>query len=428
MMLAIFKNPIYRIIWTSILFSSVAYSVENIVTMGLINHIDDQDIVISYYLAISCAVPILLTYLTSIVIDNYDQRWIRLISSLFATTSALGFIYAYEKRSMLILYITSVVVFSGMAFYWPSMTAYTSKVIPKDQLVDANTIDMMTYKLLGILFQGLGGFLTLWFPLVQIYIGVLITYALGDVILSSLIWYPNFSKIYKESDGTKEMEKNKMKGNNELFKEGWKYLVKRKSITHLIVMRTFMNMASGMSYPLIYYYSFNKFILKDSGTFTYSLFFFIEGIVSLIFSAIANKYCGNGIKRMLSLIIASTFMVVTGSSLYIFTQNIYMAITGFVLVMTGCMMTYIMMTTIIQKQVPDQIQGRILSISYTFRLFAWGASTIAMGYFLTYQSEYAIYYIIGMAGTMFLLFLYTIYIRLTFEIVDKEEMDPLIQC
>jgi hypothetical protein len=105
-----------------------------------------------------------------------------------------------------------------------------------------------------------------------------------------------------------------------------------------------------------------------------------------------------------------------------------MAITGFVLVMTGCMMTYIMMTTIIQKQVPDQIQGRILSISYTFRLFAWGASTIAMGYFLTYQSEYAIYYIIGMAGTMFLLFLYTIYIRLTFEIVDKEEMDPLIQC
>lgn len=422
-MLEVFKYPIYRVLWVSILIGTIGYSFEYIAATGIINHIYDEDIAISYYLGIGSAVPFLLTYVTAVIIDKYDQRWIRLIASILGTTTAIGYIYSYKYKSIWGLYLTTFAVSVYQSFTWPAMAAYTSKVIPKDQLINANTIDMMTYKLLGIAFQGLGGFLTLWFSLIEIYIGVLIIYVIADLILSSLIWYPNFNRTYKESKGTKEMEKNKDKSQMTLFKEGWIYLKKRKSITHLIAMRVMMNVATGMTFPLIYYYSFNVYTLKDSGPFTMGIFMATEGILSLIFAALANKFCKNDIKKMLTMIIISSFFVVVGVGLFVKPLNIYMAIGGYILLMAGVMVAYIMMTTVIQKQVPDGVQGRVLSIGFIFRQFAWGGSTIVIGYMLTYRPNYTIWYIIGVGGLMILMFIYTIYIRLTFEIIDKDETE-----
>ncbi len=394
-MIEIFKNSIYRILWTSLITSIIGWNIGYLAILTILNDIYRKEIAVAYYYAMYSVVPIFMSYFVMVVVDKYDQRWIRLIASVLGTFVTVGLLFAYYYKLIWLFYLVGGIKAAVTSFATPAYNAYISKVIDKKDLIHANTIDSITINGLSILMQGIGGIVVKYIGAPRAFMISLGTYLLSDLILSSLIWYPKFNKIFKESKGQKKMDKNKGKTQMQLFREGLRYMKTTPFIFHLIIIKSIVNFGLGTMINLSYFYGFYKMTEFGSAAMTIGIVGIISSSYGIVNSYVFNKLVKNSTKRMTIAIIANAFIMTAGNILYSFAPNIYFWTVGDALLLAGNLVIYDMLTTIIQKRVPDEVQGRVMSIGYNLRIFMSGLGTITTGIVITYYKDYLFWFSIG---------------------------------
>lgn len=395
-MIEIFYNPIYRVLWTSLFIYIISTSISMLAILDIMHTIYNKEIAVSYWYSLSNIAPIIMTYFTSIIIDKYNQRKVYFLSVLPITTLTSLYIVAYYYNMIWLFYTISFITYSLMSLSEPALVAYMSTVINKEDLIHANSVVSITTNGCNILMQGLAGLLVSWLgPVKSIIISVVLE-LICLAIESSLIFYPKYSQIYTDninkSNNDEDNTDTNNETNNELFMNGIKYMLNDKITFNLTLIKAIANLGIGVVYNLNFYYAYFTLTQFNKPELTYAIVSIPTAIFGIVFTYGVNKYVSNSDQRMLFICIVCSVMIVVGISLYFFVQNIYMWIVADCLAMAPHFALYDMVTTIIQKNVPHKYQGRVASIGYNLRCMTTGITIILTGIFITYYSEYYIWY------------------------------------
>lgn len=387
-MIQIFNNPIYRVIWTSLFIYIVSTSLTMLAVFEIMHEIYGKEIAVSYWYAISYMVPVIMTYPISIIIDKYDQRKIYFMSIAPVTLLTTLYILAYYLKMIWIVYIACFFIYTLTAISEPVLTSYMSKVISEDNLIHANAVTTITVNVCNILMQAVAGVTVSYCgPIISILIAIGLE-LLCLCVQSSLWWYHKFDDMYEMSEGNLDTIVNDAIPHTSLFKDGVRYIWTHGLILLLIVMKSIVGLGIGVVYNLNFYYAFFTMTHFDSAELTYAVVTIPTSIFSIIMILLTNRYVKNEYIKMLYMLVICTIMSSIGLTLYFFATNMYMWIGADCLTIGPQFTLSYIVTTIIQKIVPHEYQGRVNSIEFNTRSLCTGITIVVTGIIITYWSKY----------------------------------------
>ncbi|NJN44892.1 MAG: MFS transporter [Anaerolineae bacterium] len=98
------------------------------------------------------------------LIDRWNRRWVMVVadSVIALATLLLAYFFIIGQATTWTIYGLLFVRSLGGAFHWPSMSAATSLMVPKDQLTRVQGINQILQGALGIISAPLGALLVAW--------------------------------------------------------------------------------------------------------------------------------------------------------------------------------------------------------------------------------------------------------------------------
>ena len=98
------------------------------------------------------------------LVDRWNRRWVMLVADgmIALVTILLAYLFAIGRAEIWTIYGLMFLRSLGGAFHWPSMSAATSLMVPKDQLTRVQGFNQMLQGALGIISAPLGALLVAW--------------------------------------------------------------------------------------------------------------------------------------------------------------------------------------------------------------------------------------------------------------------------
>ncbi len=308
------------------------------------------------------------------VADRLSRKWIIVISDVLCGLVMIGLaalvFYVPERKELVIagLFVASVFVSVVGSFFFPSISAAIPDLVPKTQLVGANTLSRSSMQLSQLIGQASGGFLysLLGAPLIFLLNGISYHFS---AISESFISIPQHNN---QRSGTWRQQLAEFK--QELI-DGFHYIWRQKGLREVILAATLINFFTVPIILLLPFFVESHLNLGD----TYRQWFgvllacySIGSIFGYVFAGV-SKSSGRlrGNLMMLFIILASAAHGFLGLTSHIYVALLLAFIGGF---FSGYVSVNI--TTILQWTTPSEIRGRVFGVLTTL---VGAVTPIAMG-------------------------------------------------
>lgn len=239
MSISVIKNVTFLRLWASQVSSLVTINLLNFLVMVRVFERTNSTVA-SSFIWVAYAIPAIITGpFAAAAVDLYDRRKILIVSNLIQTVIVAVYAFAFE-RYLFISY--GVIAFYSLInqLYVPAETAYLTKIIPKHQLVTANSIFFVSQQGATILAFGLAG---LMYEIVGFKYTTLIAALWLLLAFVATLWLP------KE----KEVEVKKIESiENRIFtflvkmKDGFIFIRKNKYILYPFLFLVFLQIAMSV--------------------------------------------------------------------------------------------------------------------------------------------------------------------------------------
>jgi MFS family permease len=149
------RNRNYRFTWSGQVVSEIGDHFNNIAVLSLAMEHGDPGLVVTGVM-LSRAVPaIMMGPFAGIVLDRLDRRRTMIASDLIRAVVALGFILAFQRHSVTMLYILSALLMAASPFFTAGRSAILPTIASEAELHTANSLTQTT----GWITLTLGAFL-----------------------------------------------------------------------------------------------------------------------------------------------------------------------------------------------------------------------------------------------------------------------------
>lgn len=300
---------------------------------------------------------LLISPIAGALVDRYNRKLMMMVSDLGAVlaTGAILILNATGTLEIWNMYVASVVYGLSASFQWPAYLAAISTMVPKEKYGRANGMMSLVDSGPAVFSPLLAGALLPLIGLTGILTIDVITFfiAIGTLLI---VHVPRPEKTEEGQAG---------KGN--LLQEslyGFKYIFQRKSLLALLLVILGINIAGGLSQPLI-----SPFILLRTNNNSSALgivlsVFSIGGVVGgLIVSA-----WGGFKKKIRGMLLGWMVYAVFGLFIFGLGRNLYVWLPSAFLALMTFPLTQSASNAIWQAKVAQDVQGRVFSAR---RMIAW---------------------------------------------------------
>ena len=302
-----------------------------------------------------------LSPIAGVYVDRWNKKYIMIASDLFRAIAILVvpafFLYG---ESIIPIYITIFLIFAAACFFLPARFSIIPNLVPKEDLLLANSASSITWVTSGIIGFSLGGVLAEWIGIKEsLYLNSFV-YLLSAVSFALLAYSMRKNIFSKQKTSSDDAEKISSKSMFRDIKEGLKTLFSERKIKIVASLFFILSSLLGASYVV-----FVVFVQETLGSMTKDI-----GLLSmcLFLGVLMGSYVYGKIGEKLSkekTISASFFL--TGFFIIVFTVGLkatrLFLFGGASILLAGFFIAplYVTANTIIHETVDKNLRGRIFS-------------------------------------------------------------------
>src|SRR3974390_990788 len=138
------QNRNYRYTWMGQIVSEIGDNFNNIAVFSLAMELTHSGLVIMGIM-LSRAIPaVAIGPLAGVVLDRFDRKQIMITSDLVRAVVALGFILAYMRQEIWMLYSFSALLMIASPFFTAGRSAILPSIASREELHTANSLTQTT--------------------------------------------------------------------------------------------------------------------------------------------------------------------------------------------------------------------------------------------------------------------------------------------
>lgn len=304
---------------------------------------------------------VLLSPLAGVLADRWNRRTAMIVSDFGAGLSvlAVGSLYLTHHLQVWMVIPINLWMASFQTLMWPSFTAATTLLVPKQHYGRASGFTQLGGALPAIAGPAIAGALY-----VSIHLGNMALIDFASYLFAALLvlLFVRIPGPARTSQGAREK--------SSLWKEmriGWRYIIARRGLLYLLIFYMAFNFFSGVIGPLI-----TPFILDNWNASTLGLLSTIMGIGMLVGTLVMSAW-GGGKRKMYTLLGAFLLDGLFLTAVCLRVSIPLIAVCGFGAMFCGPI-TQAANQAIWQAKVAPELQGRVFALS---RAISLAASIIA---------------------------------------------------
>jgi MFS transporter, DHA3 family, macrolide efflux protein len=302
---------------------------------------------------------VILSPLAGVFADRWNRRTAMIVSDFGAGLSVLVIALLFLSHNLQPWMVIPINLWmaSFQTLMWPSLSAATTLLVPKEQYGRASGLTQLGEALPAIAGPAIAGALYVTIKLGNMALIDFATYIFSVVLMLFFVRIPDPAPSEEQKDPSiwKEM------------RFGWDYIIARKGLLSLLIFFMTFNFLSGVIGPLI-----TPLILDNWDASTLGFLSTLMGVGMLAGTLVMSAW-GGGKRKIYSLLIASFF-----DGLFLIFAGIrvslpLIAICGFGAMFTGPICNAASQA-IWQAKVAPELQGRVFAFR---RTIAWSTGIVA---------------------------------------------------
>jgi MFS family permease len=361
---------------------------------------------------------ILINPFAGVIADKVNKK--RLVVSMDLVNGMLlvgvYVISQFYGLNLFLIYATTFLTTVFTTFFGIGLEAAKPNIVSEKMLMNINSVSKIIDSVSSIMGPMLGGVVFVIFDIRTFIIINGVTFILSGISMMFIHF-----KLYQQpsGEGTPGGKIDFVRD----IKDGFRYLIERKSITSLFTIFISLNFFLGFTVTVPLPYLINTVLELSSKQFGIIQGAFPVGMIigALLVKKITGKYAYRTLLTYISFVL-SFIMIVLGipilleamgirweSSIYVVFYSATMLCFGFIVALIDIPLAYIL-----QKEIPDEYRGRVLSIGISIGKTMLPIAMITSGLLLNHIPPY---YIPIIGGLVFLL--------VTFRVTGTELNSPI---
>ena len=304
---------------------------------------------------------VLLSPVAGVFADRWNRRTAMIVSDfgagLAVLTISLLFLTHHLQAWMVIP--INLWMASFQTLMWPSLTAATTLLVPKEHYGRASAFTQLGEALPAIAGPALAGILYVSIQLGKMALIDFASYAFSVLLMLMFVRIPNPATTIQEA-----------RGEHSIWKEmrfGWDYIVARRGLLALLIFFMSINFLTGVIGPLI-----TPLILDNWNASTLGYLSTLMGVGMLAGTLVMSAW--GGTQRKVFTLLAANLL----SGVFLFAVGVRVSLPLFAVCGFGIMFCSPFLNAssqaIWQAKVAPDLQGRVFSIR---RAIAWSASIVS---------------------------------------------------
>ena len=345
-------NPDFARLWWAQVISLLGDWFNFIVLAALVaDYSDGSGQAISVYLLARFLPPLFVSPFAGVLVDRFDRKRLLIISDLLRAGIVPLFLLANSPDLLWLIYLLTVLQFAVSAIFEPGRNAIMPALIPREDLVIANTLSSVTWSVMLAVGAVAGGLVSTGFGTSVALLTDAATFLLSALLIMGI-------RVRYRQQVVEALEDEH--ADDRSFREGLRYMARNPSITAILLVKTILSL--GNIDTAIIIFGTELFVIGDGGTISLSLLWSAFGIGAVIGPAVANRFNDGSIAVMRRLIIAGYGCVVVGWLLFGSAPTLLFAALALMVRACGGSINWTYSSIIIQKGTRDEYLGRMFAM------------------------------------------------------------------
>jgi MFS family permease len=348
---------------------------------------DGSGLAVSLFLLVRMVPPLLVTPFAGVLADTFNRKKLLIIADI----SRVGIVMTlllFGQESLPLIYILTGLQFAVTAVFDPTKLALLPNVLKRDDLVNANTLESITWSAMLAVGAILGGIVAGVF-------GVTIALLIdaGTYLISALLIrrvnVPENIEVQLDDD-----ESLNTKG----FRDGLNYAKVRPTLLASIWVKA--GGSIGNIEAIMAILATQYFVIGANGEQSLGIMYGAIGVGAVLGPVVLNHFHDNSIHAMHRMITIGYILLVVGMVILSNSAFMWIALLGLIVGPMGGSGNWTYSTAIIQKSAANHMMGRMFSLERIALQFVSIISTLLTGWLIDYLGASQIFLVIWIIATL----------------------------
>ncbi len=313
--------------------------------------------------------PFLVSPFAGVLVDRFDRKRLLIISDVLRTVIGISLLFATSADRLWIIYVATIFQFVFSAIFEPARSALLPALLPKDQLLRANTLSNVTWSVMLAIGAMIGGIITAAFGTTTALIVDAASFGVSALILLTV-------HVQQKVEPTPDSKLTKA-AHKTGFKDGLAYVRSHPQIGILLLVK--FGLSVGNVDTMMIAYGTALFVMGENGTGSLGILYAAFGLGALLGPSILNRYNNGRVFTMRRLMIIGFIWVTLGWILLGLAPSLWLAALALVVRAMGGSATWTYSSTAIQMSTDSSYMGRMFSLDWAAYYLAVTVSTLISG-------------------------------------------------
>ncbi len=362
-------NKDFRFLWSAQVVSLLGDWFNTIALSVLVaDYSGGSGLAISLFLLARFLPPLIFSPFAGVLVDRFDRQKILIWCNVLRTFVVLGFLLATTPDQLWLIYGLTLIQFSLSALFEPGQNAITPSLVPREDLVIANTLASVTWSVMLALGAIIGGVISAIFGITAALVIDALTFALAGFLISRIQVPENAPRVELTEEDDNESGS---------FWDGIRFLRRNPATAAVLLVKG--GGSIGNTDTLMTVFATQLFILGGSGQLSLGIMYSAFGLGAILGPLLLNLINDGSVKRMYNLIFVGFLFAAFSWTLIGGGTTLFIISLGLGIRAMGGSVNWTYSSVIIQKSVPDRYLGRVFSMDFAFFQFTTVISTILHG-------------------------------------------------
>jgi Na+/melibiose symporter-like transporter len=371
---SIFQNPSFRLLWISQLFGQSAQNAIFFVQMVMVEGLTRSSALVGLMVLVFNLPSIMFGLLTGLVLDRFHKKPILLFCNVSRVFVVAGFIffrrYAQGGGLLTAVYVLTFILSTISQLSDPAESAMVPLLVPRDQLLTANSVFHMLFNVAQVLGVIVMAPLALKFGGVD---GAFATISLAYLVTAGLIWPISTREPAPDPGLTGDVLSHLWDD----VRAGWDFVLSRTAVLVAICQHALLTMLTMIIAVLA-----PGFVTRVLGMQpTDAVYIFFSAGVGMFLTTMWTGQLGHRFRRerlaaaglvIIGLALAGFTLValrsdMSGGARGVASMQLITQVTAMALALgVGGTLTVVSAQTIVQERTPVHIRGRVIAAEFLF--------------------------------------------------------------
>ena len=305
------------------------------------------------------------------VADRFRRRSLMITADIFRGFIVLGMLLSLVSGDVRLIYLLLGVEVIFSSLFEPARSALLPNVVSSDEILPANALASSTWAFSLAMGAALGGAVTALMGRNFAFVTDSLSFFLSAaLILRIRVHVPHAAPMRRLSESLSEATAS--------VREGALYLRANGKVLILVLAKTGVGLLGG-SLMLLVIFGERIFPVAGHGALAVGLLYAARGVGAGIGPLVGDRLAGGLQLRMWNLIGASFFVIAAAYIALSQAPGLLLAILCILVGHMGGSNVWVMSTSLLQINTPDNVRGRVFSLDFGLLMLAIAASNYVMG-------------------------------------------------